>query len=397
MTIRNLLWIDKIFGTALIILFRPASIVLGLILRRNHDMVIRKQLVVTKIKGGGSLMVALPALLSLRRKYPDKQFSLVCSAEVKSFAELMNIFDEIILVDTNNLLNLGLTSLKAIAKVWRADALINLEIHSRMLTVFSCLTCARNRIGFYHEPSSWQRDVITHLFFYNLTSPVFVNYNQVALSLGAKMIPYADVSNYFRENNNWPIRSKSAHRSIAFAPFCSDLGKERELDNVAWAGILQQHINALNATEIFILGGKGDEGRSKMLANEIQNSFPQLKISNWTGQTSLRQAANLIASADEFITIDSGLNHVARLIGGPLRISSYWGPTDPATRLAPFPNCQENVVYKKLFCSPCVHLVDSPPCKGDNICMKQYVANKHNQYSSGGWLIISSSAQPKKV
>jgi ADP-heptose:LPS heptosyltransferase len=396
MNIGNLKKLDSLLGSVWIVLLRPASIMLGTMLGRDHDLVIRKHLVVMKIKGGGSLLLALPAMLSLRKKYRDKKFTLITSAEVKPFAELMGIFDEIILVDTSNLFSFFFSTLRALRKSWRADGLINFEIHSKLTTVFSCLSCARNRFGFYHEANSWQRDVITHLFFYNITSPVYINYNQVALALGADVLPYGEVSDFFIGQNQLDA-SHSTDRplQVVLAPFCSDLGKEREFSTEHWAKILQTKFKD-KVIELTILGGPKDADRAMELETYLKELLPGFKIINRVGKTTLRESALTIQSAHEFLTIDSGLNHIARLTGGA-QITSYWGPTDPTTRLAPFPGLSETIVYQKLFCSPCVHAVALSPCRGNNICMKQYVIENLNQYSTGGWLIISDSATPKTI
>ena len=145
------------------------------------------------------------------------------------------------------------------------------------------------------------------------------------------------------------------------------------------------------------MGGPSDRHRASALESYLKKVLPDLKIDNRVGQTTLLQSASILKAANEFLTIDSGLNHIARLIGGDVHITSYWGPTDPITRLAPFPNLKETVVYEKLFCSPCVHVVATPPCKGNNICMKQYVEMDLNQYSTGGWIMISDNATPKNI
>ncbi len=397
MNIERLRKFDLLIGSVLIVLLRPASIMLGTILRRNHDLDIKKQLVVVKIKGGGSLLLALPALLSLRKKYPDKKFTLVTSAEVKPFAELMGVFDEFVLVDTSNFFSFFFSSLQAIKKTWRADGLINFEIHSKLTTVFSSLSCARNRFGFYHETNSWQRDVITHLFFYNITSPVYINYNQVALALGATILPYKEVSDFFiRHNQLDAADSAKQPLKVVLGPFCSDLGKEREFLPAHWAKILKGKFENKEPL-LILLGGAGDIVRAAELESLLKETLPGFKIDNRVGKTTLQESAHIIKSAHELLTIDSGLNHIARLMGGSVSITSYWGPTDPLTRLAPFPNLKETVVYDKLFCSPCVHVVSTPPCKGNNICMKQYVENDLNQYSTGGWIMISDNATPKNI
>jgi ADP-heptose:LPS heptosyltransferase len=225
---------------------------------------------------------------------------------------------------------------------------------------------------------------------------VYINYNQVALAMGASILPYQEVSDFFiRHNHLENSRTDGAQAKIAIAPFCSELGKEREFSPEHWTKILKRKFEG-QAPELTILGGPNDHSRASQLERHLKEAFPGFIIHNRAGKTTLQESAMLIKSADEFLTIDSGLNHIARLTGG-VRITSYWGPTDPATRLAPFPQVSESVVYSKLFCSPCVHTVASPPCKGNNICMKQYVKEDLNQYSSGGWLIISNSATPKNI
>ncbi len=397
MDIARLRKFDFFLGSILIVMLRPASILLGTILGRNHDLTIRKQLVVMKIKGGGSLLLALPAMLSLRKKYPDKTFTLITSTEVKPFADLMGVFDEIVLVDTSRFISFFTSSLSALQKAWRADGLINFEIHSKLTTVFSSLSCARNRFGFYHETNSWQRDVITHLFFYNITSPVYVNYNQVALALGAEILPYREVSEFFVQHNKL---KNSLHEEqeikVVLTPFCSDLGKEREFFPEHWAKILKTKFEN-KPPLLIILGGVSDTSRASVLEIYLKKALPDFIIDNRVGQTTLYESVLIIKSAQELLTIDSGLNHVARLIGGDIHVTSYWGPTDPITRLAPFSNLKETVVYTKLFCSPCVHVVTTPPCKGNNICMKQYAKQDLNQYSTGGWMIISNSATPRNI
>jgi ADP-heptose:LPS heptosyltransferase len=76
----------------------------------------------------------------------------------------------------------------------------------------------------------------------------------------------------------------------------------------------------------------------------------------------------VLFESPEFWGIDSSLLHQARVTG--LRCLSFWGPTDPATRLRTTWDVDEKVVYRKIACSPCVHTSEEPPCRGDNRCIK---------------------------
>ena len=75
---------------------------------------------------------------------------------------------------------------------------------------------------------------------------------------------------------------------------------------------------------------------------------------------------------EKFYSIDSGLLHIARLVG--VETVSFWGPTDPATLLLPkLDGVTEEVNYSRIACSPCVHLTEIPPCRGNNICMRAHL------------------------
>jgi ADP-heptose:LPS heptosyltransferase len=75
-----------------------------------------------------------------------------------------------------------------------------------------------------------------------------------------------------------------------------------------------------------------------------------------------------VSACHELFSIDSALLHYGRLLG--VRTISFWGPTDPGSLLRPEPGAAEEVHYRKLSCSPCVHLTQQPPCGGNNLCMR---------------------------
>jgi hypothetical protein len=59
-----------------------------------------------------------------------------------------------------------------------------------------------------------------------------------------------------------------------------------------------------------------------------------------------------------------------------IKTISFWGPTDPETLLKKYSFLKnEKIFYKKVYCSPCVHIVDEAPCKGNNICIENLFKN----------------------
>ena len=91
--------IDRILGPPLLLLLRPFVRLAGKILRRDHTTRPQGEIVFVKLMGGGSLLIALPALLGVRRHFPDHSLTLVCGSPVAPFAQLIGVFDRIQIIN----------------------------------------------------------------------------------------------------------------------------------------------------------------------------------------------------------------------------------------------------------------------------------------------------------
>ena len=107
---------DYYVGGSLILAIKPIVTLLGRILRRDHDIQPRGRVVFTKMLGGGTLVIALPALLGLRRHLADQEFLLVTTPGVVPFARTLGIFDEILVIDDASPLALLRTGLVALGR-----------------------------------------------------------------------------------------------------------------------------------------------------------------------------------------------------------------------------------------------------------------------------------------
>ncbi|HEY1183982.1 MAG TPA: hypothetical protein VGE89_07345, partial [Bryobacteraceae bacterium] len=164
MNLRSKLFLDYYFGGFLHAVLRVPTILLGKLLRRDHDLSRCREIAILKLLGGGSLVIAYPALLALRRLPGIEKLTLITTPAIAPFGALLGIFDETVIVrDDRGLPTLAADSARAFRKLFRHDALIDLEIHSRLTTVFALLTVARNRIGFFTSISFWRRHLNTHL------------------------------------------------------------------------------------------------------------------------------------------------------------------------------------------------------------------------------------------
>jgi len=367
MQLRTQRTLDNYVGRLGIAVLRPTAMLLGLLLRRDHRLTVGKEVVWVKMLGGGSLLLAMPMLLGFRRANPGVKMVLVTTASVKPFAELMDVFDEYRVIDVGSPVRVVRSGLAALLRTRRTDCIVDLEVHSRLTTVFTTLTLARNRISFWLEDIFWRRGLASHLVFFNRSSASFHFYDRIGAMFGSPIASREECRAAFLRTCMASVSPTTdpAHVAIGFA--CSDLGQERMLTPSQWGKVFRDNLRPVHRTFSF-LGGPADRARGQDIIDQIQSHHPELELRNCCGELSLRDSVKRVFEAGEFWGIDSSLLHIARIAGADCL--SYWGPTDPATRLRNTWDIEERVHYRKIACSPCVHTSEEPPCRGDNRCIQ---------------------------
>jgi ADP-heptose:LPS heptosyltransferase len=367
MRVRTQRQVDNYVGRLGIALLRPAAKLLGAALRRDHDLTVGDEVVWMKMLGGGSLLLAMPMLLGFRSTHPRVRMVLVTTPSVKPFAELMGVFDEYRVIDVRTMFGLLWSGLSVLRRTLHADCIVDLEVHSRLTTVFTTLTLARNRISFWLEDIFWRRGLASHLVFFNRASGSYHFYDRLGDLFGvavasreacrAALLDACGIAE--------PDQRTPGQVCVGFA--CSDLGQERMLTATQWTQVFRDNLRQEHRA-FALLGGPADRARADTIIGILAHEFPDLVFRNCCGPLTLCESVALLVASPEFWGIDSSLLHVARIVG--LRCVSYWGPTDPSTRLRDGWDVDDVVHYRKIACSPCVHTSEEPPCRGDNRCIQ---------------------------
>ncbi len=248
---------------------------------------------------------------------------------------------------------------------WSCDHLIDLEVYSRLTTVFSVLTTVRNRIGFVNEIVSWRRGFYTHTTFFNPQGPVYAFYDMLAAWFELEHVPVAPVHAAFRARVLALPLPKLAlpPRYVVVSPGCSDFGRERQLRPDEWRNLLAN--TGLDGVAVVLLGDASDRPLCEAIVAELGCGH------SLSGQLDIAQSAAVLARAERFFGIDSLLLHLARALD--VSANSVWGPTDPATRLRPR-MVEDRVHFARMCCSPCIHVHETPPCDGARPCIPAALA-----------------------
>lgn len=299
MNLRSKLLLDYYFGGFLHASLRIPTILLGKLLRRDHDLSKCREIAILKLLGGGSLVIAYPALLALRRLPGLEKLTLITTPAIAPFGELLGIFDEIVIVrDDRGLLTLAADSLRVCRRLFGHDALIDLEIHSRLTTVFALLTAARNRIGFFTNISFWRRRLNTHLLFCNITNGIYDFYDQLGALFGTSAVDAAACERELRSRLGGYGFEEDLFR-LAIAPVRSEVGGERIARREEWAEAVAPRI-ALGESTVELHASTApshgaDLGRiTTVMAGPVRS---RVTVPNHARKTSLMELAPLLETS----------------------------------------------------------------------------------------------------
>lgn len=375
MKLKTQKWLDLYFGHSLLWLLWIPVRALGLALKKKHHFSELREITFIKIIGGGSLFIALPLFVSLKNTYPRTRLRLLCSRQILGFAEALGVFDEILVVQDRGLAELVRSGLTAWIKILNFRAVVvDLEIHSRLTTALSVLTCAFSRLGLVNQNSIWRKRLYTHAVFVHPGSNISEAYDGLAALLGVTQISQPEARKFWKRQissvalDSELLSSLCSEKYLAFGTGCSALSPERQMSPKLWHELLDFFLSKTSLSIIFLGGSEDFDFCESLMATRTADT--RRRIKNLCGGLKLSQSLRVQSLARGFIGIDSALLHGARWSEIP--VLGFWGPTHPQSLLRRFSSEEQSSeihLYKALNCSPCVHIFDRAPCGGVNICM----------------------------
>jgi len=367
MKIQTQIYIDKILVKPFAILLNILVRIVGQLLRLDHALDKDfERIVVCKFKGLGSIIQSTPLLLSLRSKYPKAKIVYVSSNSNKALLDKIDVLDECYYINENSFFKL----LFSVLKTWwcmlrfRPQVYIDLEIYSNFSTVFTALSLAKNRFGYYLRGSEYRLGIYTHMMFFNVQTPISKIYLQFAALLGIDTahVPLIDLGLSVSSDHNTRLPVNVNLPYILINPNASDLRVERRWPAQSFILLIRRIANQYPNLPIYLIGSKAEATYSDQIANSLNLE----NVTRLAGKTSMDQLILLIKNATLMVSNDTGPMHMAFSCKTP--IICLFGPCAPDHYSLQSSNIK--TIYKKLYCSPCVHEFSHPPCKGDNKCMQ---------------------------
>lgn len=309
----------------------------------------------------GSIIQATPMLQAIRQKFPEAEIIFVSTRANVNFLKKIDMIDTILTVDDKGLFKLIGSTFSTVIRLIRKrpDVYIDLEIYSNYSTLVALFSLSKNRIGFYLRDSSFRMGIYTHMMFFNPRVPISGVYLQIARLFGPidKPVSLYPLANAIKSE----ARILPAGPYIVINPNASDLRIERRWAAENFMKLITKILHSYPQLTLVLIGSPAESEYTKNISIKTNSE----RVIDLAGKTTIDELIAIIKSAQLVITNDTGPMHISFACN--TATVCLFGPCSPDQY--GFSN-KATILYKGLYCSPCVHDFKVPPCGGDNMCMK---------------------------
>ena len=339
--------------------------------RHRFDRSRVKKILVIKIWGMGSIVLASPVFQNLRDNYPEAEIWFLTKEGMENIYP-SRFFDRIITIKLRGLFSevIRFFSLVAGFRREKFDLVIDLEIVSRYSALVSYLCGAKTKVGF--EIAGLNKD---RLYDFKSVYHESKHISQIFLGtldvLGFAPKSYAPFAPEFSPEDEIGLRAIMAGRGISddyviININASELALERRLPQASFRDIIADIVAEFPGISVVLAGSKQE---SCYVSQFNRTHLSGLKnIHDLSGQLKMGELFALIKSAKLVVSNDSGPAHVAAAFRTPLVV--FFGPETPVIYR---PLGEEvSVFYADLYCSPCISVYKDKKinCTNDNRCLK---------------------------
>jgi heptosyltransferase-2 len=337
-------WIDRVVGIILIIPIWLVS------LPFPKAKLETKRIMIIKLWALGDSVVLLPAIQEIRKKYPKAKIDVLCRDRVKTVFDGLKFIDEIKSAEPKGLL-------KLIPKLRSYDVVLDSEPYLNISALLGWWL-GKRRIGFSHGV---RKLLYTDRVVFNDKQHMVKTYIDLAGPLGItnvpdKLVPLeisrSDVKRVDELFKEWGI--KKGDKIVCIAPGAAESARSRIWPAKKYAKVADALVKEF-LVKVIITGTKGERFFAENIAKEMKYS-PIIA----TGETSVKQTAEMYRRSSLMIGNDSGPMHLSAAMGA--KTIGLFCPNTPV-RWAPY-GPGNDYVFKPVLPKPCIntHLGQMPDC-----------------------------------
>ncbi len=274
----------------------------------------KKKILFINFGGLGDEILFLPAMISVKKEFPESEITLALEPRSKGITSLTNIVDKTLFADIKGSKKY-LELFKLLTKIWTQNFDIVISSGSnKFISIFLFLTFIKKRYGYNSGKLS---EIL-------LTQAVDLNKNQYAAKMYHDLVrgitdintelPQIDIERREVEPNTALI-----HPGVSLLSVKKNMIKTIPAE--VWAEVVEKLADS--GKKVILAGGPDD----KETIETITRIVPEGKYTNMFGKTkNLRELAELISGAEIFLCSDSAPLHIAVALG--VKTYVIFGSTD---------------------------------------------------------------------
>lgn len=309
-----------------------------------------KKILIMKFSGFGNIVLALPTIRAIRKKYPNSEIIFLTHTINKAVIEKESSINKIETFDVEGTFGTFQNILELFNSIKKEnfDLVIDLEQFSRFSALVSFFSKAKTKVGF-NTKGQGREKLYDIKIDYNNNQHTSKTFGDITKRLNAK-IDFNDTKISLTKNDktNVDLLLKKQGISekdilIGIHPGCGVNNPKRKWQKEKFAKLADFLIGEYGCKIFFTGTGMEDE-----LIKEIQLMMKNPSI-NFCDSTNIRESAELISRCKFFISNDTGPLHLASAMKIP--VVSFFGPNTPLL-YGPLGD-NSLIFYKKMNCSPC--------------------------------------------
>ena len=325
----------------------------------------------------GSVLTSAPFVACLRSSVPGAHIVFVTDSGNRELVERCRIVDDIVPLDDGLAAGMGWRVARLVRQIHRTGPAMffDLQMHTyrRTSAWLALASGAAHRVGFYRPGDRFRRRIFDTLVVANMFAPVHELYVQMARAVGCaaperiRSVPLFVGEEDMREANrllgDW---AASGQRLLVVNPNTSGKATQRRWPLARFREAVAGILACRDDVRVALIGTAAECDHVEQL--RIGLGAADDRIRNFAGRTSFGGLLALLRRAHCLLTNDSGPFHFGVALGTPT--VGLFGPVHPDHYGRMGLPDRTVIFYHPMVCSPCVHVLRTPPCGGDNQCMK---------------------------
>lgn len=355
----------------------------------RHEKKVPKNVLFIELSEMGSAILVDPAMRKLQKESGANIHFAIFKKNKPSLDLLGTVPQEnIYTINGDSFITLAQDALKFFfwTRKKKIDAVIDLELFSRITALLTGFSGAPYKIGFhaYYNEGLYRGDFLSHKVAYNPHIHIAKNFIALvnALMTPKEEIPYSKTKIeddeislakvQYSDDEKKTVRNivcecfdkfdSANHKIVLINPNASELLIQRRWPQENFAQLIKMILENCSRAIVLITGDPREREEAEVLSRQVQNE----RCVNFAGKVKFAQLPVLYSISEFMVTNDSGPPHFAAITDMPTFV--IFGPETPALYGS---LGKSTPIYSGLACSPCVSAANhrKTACS-DNVCLK---------------------------